>query len=250
MYGPELAAVYELVYRSRGKDWDAEAAYLEREIRSRFPSADSLLDVACGTGAHLESFRRRFSLTEGVELSDAMRAEAVRRLPDVPVHVGDMRSFDLGRRFDAVICVFCSIGYLETVADLRAALRSMAAHLVPGGVLIVEPWWFPEHFIDGYVAGDLARDEERTVSRISHSTLQGRRTRMELRFVIGTKAGISEFTEINLLTLFTREEYLDAFADAGCPAEYLEGGLTGRGLFIGISREAGEDVRRVPPRRP
>ncbi|MEU3568251.1 class I SAM-dependent methyltransferase [Kitasatospora sp. NPDC036755] len=232
MYGQDLAEVYELVYRSRGKDWAAEAAAITRLIRERLPGADSLLDVACGTGAHLETFAGRFGHTEGLELAPAMLERATRRLPGVPLHRGDMRAFDLGRRFDAVVCLFTAIGYLPDLAGLRAAVAAMARHLRPGGVLVVEPWWFPERFLDGYVAGDLASDERRTVARISHSTRHGRTTRMEVRFVVGEADGIREFTEIDLLTLFTQEEYLAAFTDAGCPAEYLRPDWTARGLFV------------------
>ncbi|MCQ6556735.1 class I SAM-dependent methyltransferase [Streptomyces sp. C10-9-1] len=232
MFGHDLAEVYELVYRSRGKDWAAEAVETARLIRGRLPAADSLLDVACGTGAHLQTFGGLFARVEGLELSEAMLERATGRLPGVPLHQGDMRAFDLGRGFDAVVCLFTAIGYLRTLPDMRAAVAAMARHLRPGGVLVVEPWWFPEQFLDGYVAGDLASDEHRTVARISHSTREGRTTRMEVRFVIGEAGGIREFTEVDLLTLFTREEYLAAFADAGCPAEYLRPEWTARGLFV------------------
>lgn len=233
MYGQQLAEVYELIYRSRGKDWAAEAEQVTDVIKSRFPQADSLLDVACGTGAHLETFGKFFRHTEGLEIAPEMRELAIRRLPGVPVHPGDMREFDLGHPFDAVVCLFCAIGYLGTVDELRDAVRCMTEHLVPGGILVIEPWWFPSNFIDGYVAGDLARSEDKTVARISHSTLQGRATRMEVRFTVADANGITQFTEIDILTLFTKDEYLAAFDDAGCPAEFLEGGLTGRGLFVG-----------------
>lgn len=59
---------------------------------------------------------------------------------------------------------------------------------------------------------------------------------MELRYVIGEPSGITEFTEIELLSLWRKDEYLAAFADADCPAEYLESGPTGRGLFIGTRK--------------
>ncbi|MER8048065.1 class I SAM-dependent methyltransferase [Streptomyces sp. NPDC094032] len=232
MFGHDLADVYELVYRSRGKDWAAEATETARLIRDRLPGADSVLDVACGTGAHLETLAGHFTHAEGLELSPAMLERAADRLSGVPLHQGDMRDFDLGRTFDAVVCLFTAIGYLPTLPDMRAAVATMARHLRPGGVLVVEPWWFPERFLDGYVAGDLASDERRTVARISHSTRRGRTTRMEVRFVVGEVGGIREFTEIDLLTLFTREEYLTAFADAGCPAEYLSPEWTARGLFV------------------
>ncbi|MFC7330959.1 class I SAM-dependent methyltransferase [Marinactinospora rubrisoli] len=236
MYGQELAEVYELIYRSRGKDWAAEAHDVTKIIRSRLPEADSLLDVACGTGAHLAAFGEEFGHVQGLEIAEPMRRLARRRLPGTTISPGDMRDFDLGRRFDAVCCMFCAIGYLGTVAEMRSAVAAMARHLPVDGVLVVEPWWFPEQFIEGYVAGDLAQDNGRTVARMSHSTRRGNATHMEVRFLVGDAGGIREFTEIDVLTLFTREEYISAFSAAGCDVEYLEGGPTGRGLFVGVRR--------------
>lgn len=234
MFTVNHADVFEAIYRSRGKDWAQEAQDIVERIRARFPEADSLLDVACGTGIHLERFSQVFSHCEGVDFAEPMLELAAERVPNVPLHVGDMRKFDLDRKFDAITCMFCSIGYLDTVDDLRDAVRTMTEHLVPGGVLVVEPWWFPEKFIDGYVAGDLSHGEDRTITRISHSIQQGDKTRMELRYVVGAAGGITEFTEIEILSLWTKDEYQSAFEDAGCSVEYLDGGPTGRGLFIGI----------------
>ena len=56
------------------------------------------------------------------------------------LEVADMTSFDLGRRFDVVTCLFSSIGYVGTAERLDQAIATMAAHLEPGGTLIVEPW--------------------------------------------------------------------------------------------------------------
>jgi SAM-dependent methyltransferase len=234
MYTAEFADVYELVYGLRGKDWAAEAERLVALIRDRSPAAESLLDVACGTGAHLETFAERFAHVEGLEIAAPMREAAERRLPHVAVHAGDMRDFDLGRTFDAVTCMFNAIAYLGNVAELRAAVRSMARHLAPGGVVIVEPWWFPERFIEGYLAADAGHVDGRAVARVSHTTRDGRLSRLEARYLVGGSAGIREFTQVHELMLFAEAEYRAAFADAGCPADYLEGGLTGRGLFIGV----------------
>lgn len=233
MYGFELSEVYELIFESRGKNWTAEAEKVADLVKEYVPDAASLLDVACGTGAHLRTFRKSFDHVEGLEISASMREKALRALPGVEVHEGDMRAFSLGRRFDAVTCLFNAIGYVASVTEMRDAVRAMAAHLRPGGVLMVEPWWFPERFIEGYVAGDVVRDGDRVIARVSHSTRHGRATRMEAHFTVADRAGISSFVEVDLLSLFTLEEYLSAFEDAGCPASYLPGGLTGCGLFVG-----------------
>lgn len=234
MFTDNHADVYETIYRSRGKDWEQEALDVVAEITAERPEITSLLDVACGTGIHLEQFRRLVEHCEGVEIAEPMLALAAERVPGVPLHRGDMRSFRLDRHFDAVTCMFCSIGYLDTVADMRAAVATMAAHLVPGGVLVIEPWWFPERFIDGYVAGDLSRGPDRTITRVSHSTLVDGKTRMELRFVVADENGISDFTEIEILSLWPEQAYRDALADAGCSVRYVPGGPTGRGLFVGV----------------
>jgi SAM-dependent methyltransferase len=91
----------------------------------------------------LEHLQATFEV-EGVDLHPGMVAQAARRLEGVRVSVGDFRTLDLGRRFDVVTCLFSSIGYATTEADLHAVWRTLARHLVPGGIAIVEPWFLPE----------------------------------------------------------------------------------------------------------
>ena len=82
------AEIYDTVYSF--KDYAAEAERVNELIQSRRPGAASLLDVACGTGKHLEQLRRWYAV-EGVDL-DRRRgdAEDAPLLPDpgrVPLDV-------------------------------------------------------------------------------------------------------------------------------------------------------------------
>jgi dTDP-3-amino-3,4,6-trideoxy-alpha-D-glucopyranose N,N-dimethyltransferase/N-dimethyltransferase len=233
-YGAALAGVYEDVFRGRGKDWAAEARHVTSLVRSRCPDARSLLDVACGTGAHLATFAERFDRAEGLELAPAMRERARVRLPGVPVHAGDMRDFSLGTTFDAVTCLFAAIAYVDDESQLRAATAAMAAHLRPGGVLVVEPWWFADRFVDGFVSSALVENGGRTIARVSHSTRVDGATRMQTRFIVASADGIDSFTEIDVLRLFTEDEYLAAFAAAGLTVEHHGDVPPGRGLFVGV----------------
>lgn len=235
MYGAELTEIYELIYRGRGKDYLAEAEEIARRVRWRMPSAQSLLDVACGTGAHLRHFTALFTHVEGLELSGAMVAAAQRRLPTTTINTGDMRAFDLGRRFDVITCMFGSIGYAATTAELSATLRGFARHLVAGGVVAVDPWWFAETYLDGYVSGDVTTVDGQTVARVSHSTREGDASRMNVHYVVAdAKSGARHFVETHLITLFTREQYEAAFAAAGFTVEYVKDLHSGRGLFVGV----------------
>ena len=51
---------------------------------------------------------------------------------------GDMRTLRLGRTFD-VVFVHDAVSYLMTEDDLRAAVGTAAAHVRPGGVVILTP---------------------------------------------------------------------------------------------------------------
>jgi len=234
MYSADFADIYEPLYQHRGKDWAHEAEQVVAIVRERAPGAHSLLDVACGTGTHLQTFARELDHVEGLEIAEAMRAVARRRLPGVEIHAGDMRDFGLGPRFDAVTCMFNSIAYVADVAELRSTLACMARHLTPGGVLVIEPWWFPERFLEGHLTSDAGQVAGRAIARVSHLTRAGRRSRLEARFLVGGPEGIKEFTHVHNLMLFTKAEYLSALRDAGVTAEFLEPGLTGRGLFVGV----------------
>ncbi|MFJ1802582.1 class I SAM-dependent methyltransferase [Streptomyces sp. NPDC088180] len=234
MYSTEHAEIYDFIHAARGRDWSAEADVITRLIRERSPEAGSLLDVACGTGAHLERFAEHFGTVAGVELSPEMRRTATNRVPAARVHEGDMRQFELGRTFDAVLCMCFSLGYMSTVEELRRSVAVLVRHLAPGGVLVAEPWWFPEQFIDGFISASLAQEEGRAISRLSHSVRDGSVSRMTVRYTVAETTGIREFTEYETYSLFTREEYLDAFGQAGCEVEFLPDWPNGRGLFIAV----------------
>ncbi|QFU86886.1 bifunctional 2-polyprenyl-6-hydroxyphenol methylase/3-demethylubiquinol 3-O-methyltransferase UbiG [Amycolatopsis sp. YIM 10] len=239
-YDPEHAELYELVFNSRGKDFDAEADKHAQLILSRFPEAKSLLDVACGTGAHLAAFAKRFDHVEGVELTPAMRDVATTRLPRSAVHLGNMVNFDLGRTFDAVTCLGNAIGEVGSAEEVAATVARMAAHTVPGGVVIVEPWWFPELFIDGYIGSHLAEDDGRVVARVSHSTVHEGRSRIAFEAIVADSDGIRKFSSVLSVGLFTREEYESAFERAGCTVEFVpalqlgDGRATSPGIFVGV----------------
>ena len=238
-YGHQHAEVYDLVFEGRGKDFEAEAHRLTELIRDRYPAAESLLDVACGTGAHLRALAKLFSHVEGLELAPAMRELAGSRLPGVAVHGADMRTFDLGRRFDAVVCVGNSVACLDSTDDLDAAVARMAAHLAPGGVLVMEPWFFSAAFLAGRVDGHLHRRDGRVVAQLTRCTADGERIRMAARFVVADETGFHEFDEVLSARAFPRTAYTDALSRAGLDAAFVrgftwaDGRPTAPGLFVG-----------------
>jgi len=229
------ARFYDAVYSF--KDYAAEAAKADALIKERNPGARTLLDVACGTGKHLEHLRGRYD-AEGLDLDPELLAIARERLPGIPLHQGDMTTFELGRRFDAVICLFSSIGYARTVEDLNRAVAAMAGHLEPGGVLVVEPWITPEAWQDGHVGAVFVDEPDLKIARVNLSERDGRLSRMDFHYLVATPAGIDHFEERHELALFTDDEYVAAFGGAGLEVEHDPEGLMGRGLYIGCAPAA------------
>jgi SAM-dependent methyltransferase len=222
----DLASAYELIYVvAAGKNYQREARDIAALIRQRHPTADSLLDVACGTGLHLSHLRDSFAHVEGLELAEPMRRAAIARLDGIAVHAGDMRDFRLARTFSAVTCLFSAIGYTRSVAELHQTLDCLAAHLEPGGVLVLEPWFTPSQWITGPVDTGTAADGRRHLTRMCVSHQVGTTSTLTMHYLLGeTGTGIRHWTEEHTMTLFTDEQYLRAIRQAGLrDVEWLPG---------------------------
>ncbi|MGW0826095.1 class I SAM-dependent methyltransferase [Streptomyces sp. NPDC002845] len=231
----DLGDVYQAIYHGRGKDYRAESAVVTKHVRKHNATARTLLDVGCGTGSHLQHFAEEFPHVEGIDLTDGMLTLARQNLPHVPLHQGDMRSFRLDRTFDVITSMFSAVGNLGSADELDTALRCFARHLTPGGVIVIEPWWFPENFIDDYVGGDVVTVDGRTISRVSHSVRLGAASRMEVHYVVAEPGtGIRHFADTHVMSLISRSRYEAAFEQAGCTVEYISGEYDGNGLFVGV----------------
>ena len=226
------ARYYDTLYS--WKDYAGEVAKLHDLIRKYNLGASSLLDVACGTGHHLELLRERYEV-EGLDIDANLLEVAQDKNPGVPLHAGDMVEFDLGRTFDVVVCLFSSIGYVQTVDNLQRATRSMAHHLAPGGALFIEPWLTPDAFEAGQVGLLVVDEPELKITRMSSTRRAARVSILEFDYLVGTAQGTEHFKETHRLGLFTDDDHLDGMRAAGLePQEPAD--LMGRGLHIGVKR--------------
>ena len=227
-----FARYYDSLYRAQGKDYEREACRLHRLIQQHKTSpGHHLLDVGCGTGEHLR-YLQAFYQVEGLDASEEMLAVARRKLPHVPFHLGDMRSFQLDARFDAITCLFGTIGYVETWEGLCQAVDTMYRHLAPGGVLIIEPWLGPEEISDGRPHLTVADEPERKIVRLGHTRVRGRISEVHFHFAIADRGGIHHHEEIHRLGLFTQDEYTRALEMAGLHVTYNPQGIADRGVYI------------------
>jgi SAM-dependent methyltransferase len=221
---------YDAIYH--WKNYEQESADVLSWIRRFNPGARTLLDVACGTGAHMVYFEQAMDEVVGLDRNPVGLEVAREKLPGVSLIEGDMRAFDLGRRFDALTCLFSAIGYVEDYRELVQSLRCFAAHLRPGGVLVLEGWLSPEDIKPEGVWMHLADQPELKIARINTVEIEGKVSSMTLHHLIGTPQGVQYVAEDHRLVLFEREEYREAIGAAGLTLVDEPDGLMKRNTFV------------------
>jgi ubiquinone/menaquinone biosynthesis C-methylase UbiE len=224
----KTAAWYDAVYAE--KDYAGEARRVA-EIIGRQEPRKTLLDVACGTGSHLVHFAQSFQ-AEGLDLDGDLLAIARRRLAHVVFHQGDMCDFNLGCTFDAITCLFSSIGYAGTHERLKSALACFARHLKPGGILVLEPWLQRGQFAAGYVSLEAIERDDLKIARMQRSTIEDGKSVLNFGYLVGTSESIDHFTERHELGLFAHEVLIAELKDVGFDVSYDAQGLMGRGLYV------------------
>jgi len=223
------AAFYDALYGF--KDYEAAVREISLILDREAPRASSLLDVGCGTGRHVELLRERYEV-EGLDLNPAMLEVARERCPGVALHEADMADFSLEGRFDVVTCLFSSIGYVRTDARMRSAVLSMRRHLNPGGVLLVEPWFTPEAYWTGTITANYVDQEDLKIAWMYASEREGLVSVLDIHYLVGRPTGVETFRERHEIGLFTKQQHLDAFRDAGLEARHETEGPFGRGLYV------------------
>ena len=228
----ESAELYDLIYSSF-KNYPAEAAQLAETIRRFHPDAHTILDVACGTAEHARLLTENHGFeVDGLDLDRAFVRIARRKLSAGSVFQDDMTSFDIGRRYDVILCLFSSIGYVRTLENVTRTFKRFHAHLAPNGIVMVEPWFPPGVLQQGRISLNTATGDGVTVSRMAFTEVDGRLSRLNFEYMIGRPTGIERASEVHELGLFTTEEMLESFRAAGLEAEHDPVGLIDRGLFI------------------
>lgn len=142
-YAGRHAELYDLFYAQ--KPYAEEADFVHQQIRDHetHPTRH-LLDVACGTGRHAREFARLGYEVVGVDHSESMleqaRSESIKRGANVEFIQRDMRNLEFIEQFDAVTCLFDSIGYVRTNDNLQQVFTSLNRALRAHGLLILEFW--------------------------------------------------------------------------------------------------------------
>lgn len=144
LYIDRHASLYDIFYRD--KPYAEEAAFVHQCLQEySIGTTHRILEIACGTGTHallLEKFGYDIVATDySADMIACARRKADDTGSSIRFYQQDMRSLDISERpFDAAICLFDSIGFVQTNEAIMEVLRGVHRHLHPNGLFMFEFW--------------------------------------------------------------------------------------------------------------
>ncbi len=235
-FDKKYAKYYDLF--NQGKDYTKECDFLEMVFRKYSKKQiKTILDLGCGTGLHDKELSKRGYKITGLDLSSEMIEIAKEKNPTEEFTVGNMSNFHLdGKKFDAIISMFSSMGYLTENKQIESFLNSVKKHLDKDGLLILDVW-------NGLgVMHELPTGREKTaeagnlkIVRKSFPNLDSKNHINNVRFnvkVFENELLIDEYEENHKVRFFFPQELKKYLEDAGfelvhlCPSYDVNSELT------------------------
>jgi len=228
------AKYYDQIYLKR-KDYQKEAEAVKDIIKQfeKLPSK-TLLDIGCGTGEHLKHLSLDFQCT-GIDINRVMIKIAKNKVPDAKFKVADMMNFRLKEKFDVIICLFSSIGYVQNFDNLARTLENVYEHLSDDGLVMIEPWVFRKDFLKGKIVIDTYEDEKVKLVRMATSKIVRSNWLIFMHYLVGERGEIRHVKELHKMLAVDYEDYVKAFELAGFKGiKFLKENLWNgcRGLLI------------------
>ena len=141
-----LADYYDHLMLGGYYDYEAQASSLAKVL----PAGWRVLELGIGTGLLASKLIQRGYDVAGVDHTEAMLNRARALLgADVALFEADVRTLDLGRRFDAAVSnggvwygvwgpdTYGYCGHLPDQRQVRQSIRSVGRHVVAGGKLVL-----------------------------------------------------------------------------------------------------------------
>ena len=231
-YHEKFASVYEAFYVDR--DIDADAAYAARLLGLR--AGDAVLDLGCGCGGHVLAFAALGMEGVGVDVSEAMIAQAQAKSPDAAGGSARFIACDFEQyvaehpeqEYQGIVSIFHALNCLPTPQRLQAYLRAAQQVLTPGKRMLLDLW------NGAAVMADNPRIEEHTFASITDPDVDIVRTttptvdritqQVTLHYQIQLRNRYSgreedRFESVHRIMFLTPVHYRHLFATAGFQVE-------------------------------
>lgn len=173
---------YDLLYI--GKEYEAEAAYIDALIKKYGDGGSSILEFGSGTGRHGACLVGRGYKVFGIELSQEMVERSISH-DGFDCVVGDIRNFQVHQKFSTVISLFHVMSYQVGDDDISKTFKNAAEHLNVGGLFIFDFWYSPAvQNLRPSVKIKRASDHKTAITRIAEPKVYPNESRVDVHYDI------------------------------------------------------------------
>lgn len=218
----QYAQYYDIFYKNKG--YRKEILYLERLFRKyRKAKTRTVLDVGCGTANHMIPLIESGYKVTGVDASTQMLGIAREKLNQAGFKAdlvkGSSQAFAIGRKFDAVICLFSVINYAAANGDILRTLKNICAHMGNNSIFIFD-FWNANAVVDYYRPRKSAHFRKNGIDleRRSVTKLYPSQKRCEVNYTCILRQDgrvVRRDKEKHVLRYFSPEEMTDCLRKAG-----------------------------------
>lgn len=229
------AELYDVLYAA--KDYNAEVEFIhECLVKYGNPLPGKILEIACGTGNHsffLENLGYKIhALDSSSDMIMQARKKAESRSSGIQFSISDMRDPSVfNEKYNSVLCLFDSIGYVQTNDSIKQVFSNVSNSLLPNGLFIME-FWHAAAMIKNYDPLRIKRfklDNGSELLRISETTMNIEKQLCSVKYTL------YEFQADNKYE-FLEETQVNRFFLAGEMHSLLEGsGLEPLAMYNGFS---------------
>lgn len=227
LYG-RLSDWYDLI--APLEEYEPEAAHFTALLeRAGVAPHGSLFELGTGGGHNAYFMKKRFQMTLS-DLSRDMIDLSARLNPECEHVQGDMRTLRLNREFDAVF-VHDAVNYMTTEHDLRLAIRTVLAHVRPGGVALFAPDRVRDTYRDITFHGGTDRGSRgaRFMEWTRDADPSDTRHTADYAFLLRDGDDVRCETDHHVLGLFPAADWVRFLGEEGFAVETVKSAVSGEG---------------------
>ncbi len=215
---------------------EKEIAFAEKVLQLK--TGALLLDLCCGQGRHCVPLAARGYQVTGLDLNPSYLdlAQQAAKAANVRFETiaADMRQIPFQSRFDAIVNMYSSFGYLESETEDLKVLESIAGALKPGGRLLLD-MLNREWAVANYIQNDWHSGADGTLY-IERRDLDLTSSRMHVSFIIIGPGGDRRDSIGHHIRLYTLTETTRLLDRVGMSVTNVFGGFDGESYAIDTRR--------------